>query len=78
MISWPRHTTRVAIPEPCHENWDQMRGADRQRFCEQCQNTVHDLSAMGGMVITTEPELEYDLQVLPLLRGWWGLLFGRP
>jgi hypothetical protein len=40
------HERDVEIPEPCHADWDTMRPEDRGRFCFQCQNKVHDLSAM--------------------------------
>lgn len=34
------------IPEPCHEDWDKMRGDDRKRFCDSCTKHVHNLSEM--------------------------------
>lgn len=37
---------QVAIPTPCTVPWDEMRGDDRTRFCVQCQQTVHDVSAL--------------------------------
>lgn len=42
-----KHTLEsIHIPEPCHANWAQMSGGERQRFCDQCQLHVHNLSAM--------------------------------
>ena len=37
----------VEVQNPCHEDWDAMRVEDRRRFCERCQEHVHDLSAMS-------------------------------
>jgi len=36
----------LEIPTPCPANWDEMSGSARGRFCQHCQKTVHDLSAM--------------------------------
>lgn len=35
--------TRIALPRPCHQNWDAMSPDDRGRFCEQCASPVFDL-----------------------------------
>ena len=34
------------IQEPCHEDWRQMCGDEKKRFCEACQKNVHNLSEM--------------------------------
>ena len=36
----------LQIPAPCPANWDAMSGDAAGRFCQHCQKTVHDLSAM--------------------------------
>ena len=36
----------LAIPEPCQENWSEMPGTARERFCEKCQHAVIDFSVV--------------------------------
>lgn len=35
------------IDKPCSQDWNQMTGDDKRRFCEHCQLHVHNLSAMS-------------------------------
>ena len=35
------------IPKPCHENWSNMTGDERQRFCQKCSTHVHDITGMN-------------------------------
>lgn len=37
---------RVRVAAPCEENWDEMRGDERVRFCQRCSQNVYNLSAM--------------------------------
>jgi len=37
---------RIDIPTPCSADWNKMKGNDVVRFCEHCNLSVHDLSAM--------------------------------
>lgn len=36
----------IGVAAPCHEDWDAMHGDERQRFCDQCDKHVHNLSEM--------------------------------
>ncbi|MGJ8678568.1 MAG: hypothetical protein ACSHX0_13720 [Akkermansiaceae bacterium] len=40
-------TSQDFIPKPCHENWFQMSGDERQRHCELCNTKVHNLTGMS-------------------------------
>ncbi len=37
---------RLQIASPCTADWTDMRGNDRVRFCQHCELSVHNLSAM--------------------------------
>ena len=39
---------RVRTASPCPVRWEDMRGDDRTRRCDQCNLSVHNLSAMTG------------------------------
>jgi hypothetical protein len=36
----------VTIPIACPVPWDEMHGDNRTRFCDQCRQNVHDVSAL--------------------------------
>jgi hypothetical protein len=42
---------QLQIPEPCHENWQNMTSRDQGRFCGSCQKTVVDFSVMSDKEI---------------------------
>lgn len=49
--------SKVSLEKPCSQNWDEMVGDERERFCNQCSLNVYNLSSM------TRSEAEEFLQV---------------
>ena len=43
---------KISIPNPCHENWDEMTPGNLGRFCSSCQKNVIDFSAWPAEDIT--------------------------
>ncbi len=41
----PSNTTKITIPKPCHESWNQMTPNEQGAFCQKCCKTVIDFSA---------------------------------
>ncbi|HMX80851.1 MAG TPA: hypothetical protein PLG91_11090, partial [Ferruginibacter sp.] len=37
---------QLSIPEPCHENWQEMTPTQQGRFCKACAKEVIDFSMM--------------------------------
>jgi hypothetical protein len=37
----------VSIPKPCPKNWNELHGDSKIRFCEHCQQSVHNLSELN-------------------------------
>lgn len=48
---------KVSLAKPCSQNWDEMVGDERERFCDQCSLNVYNLSSM------TKGEAEEFLQL---------------
>lgn len=42
----------VEVKSPCNENWDDMKGNDRVRFCSHCAKDVNNLSEMSRKAAT--------------------------
>ena len=36
----------IRVNDPCNENWDEMTGNDRVRFCSHCSKNVNDISKL--------------------------------
>ncbi|MCQ6957935.1 carboxypeptidase-like regulatory domain-containing protein [Mucilaginibacter aquariorum] len=41
----------ITIPQPCHENWNQMTPVEQGRHCVQCNKTVTDFTVMTNTEI---------------------------
>ena len=41
----------ISIPQPCHQNWNQMTPVEQGRHCTQCSKTVTDFTAMTNAEI---------------------------
>jgi CarboxypepD_reg-like domain/Secretion system C-terminal sorting domain len=46
-----KKSIQLHIPEPCHENWQQMTPQDQGRFCNACAKAVVDFSVMSDKEI---------------------------
>lgn len=46
-----KKATYLHIPQPCHENWDEMTPEKQGRFCQSCAKTVVDFSNMTDQQI---------------------------
>ena len=44
---------RISIPDPCHQNWNQMQPNEKGRFCDTCKLTVVDFTKMSNEEIKT-------------------------
>lgn len=38
----------LSVPKPCSQNWDEMKETNGGRFCNNCQNTVIDFTALSN------------------------------
>jgi hypothetical protein len=39
-----KETFSISIPNPCHENWNEMKAEEQGRFCLKCAKTVVDFT----------------------------------
>lgn len=42
----------IYIPEPCQENWQEMKGTEDYRFCNSCEKSVFDFTASSDREIS--------------------------
>ena len=40
--------SRLDVEEPCHADWNTMKGDESRRFCSGCRKHVHNLSEMSA------------------------------
>jgi hypothetical protein len=48
----------VSVPQPCQENWEEMRPEFQGRFCQNCQKTVVDFTQMSDAEVVRWLEKE--------------------
>lgn len=51
-----RKVINIDIPEPCHENWNQMTSANKGRHCAACSKTVIDFTKTADEDLITTLE----------------------
>ncbi|MDR6337234.1 hypothetical protein HNQ91_000256 [Filimonas zeae] len=82
-----KQSIQLQIPEPCHENWQQMTPVEQGRFCNACAKTVIDFSIMTDQQILDylsatsagicgrfqESQLHRTIQPMPVppKSKWW-------
>lgn len=61
----------VRIASPCPVKWEQMRGDDRTRHCDQCNLKVHNLSAMSADDVRALLDRKRAAPEQRLCAGYW-------
>lgn len=56
-----RKPIQIAIPQPCHEKWDEMTPTDKGRFCASCQKNVTDFTKASDREIANAFNSEKNL-----------------
>src|SRR5690349_9327885 len=64
----------VRVKEPCSENWDEMTGNDKVRFCSHCSKSVNNISEMtprkvAKLVMRSNGNLCIRYRVDPVTNG---------
>jgi len=50
------------VPDPCHEDWNQMSVSEKGRFCSSCEKVVHDFTnSTQAAIVETYHQLEGQL-----------------
>ena len=52
---------KISIPQPCHENWQEMKEEGRGRFCNSCQKKVFDFTTVTDREIVNAFEKNNNL-----------------
>lgn len=47
MTKFTNPLSNIKIASPCSQNWDEMLGTERKRFCSECKLNVYNLSGMS-------------------------------
>jgi hypothetical protein len=47
MSKFTNPLSTIKIASPCSQNWDEMIGTERKRFCGECKLNVYNLSGMS-------------------------------
>jgi len=47
MSKFTNPLSSIKIASPCSQNWDEMVGTERKRFCGECRLNVYNLSGMS-------------------------------
>ncbi|MEO3403143.1 hypothetical protein AAFN85_04525 [Mucilaginibacter sp. CAU 1740] len=51
----------ITIPEPCHQQWQQMTAESNGRYCDHCCKTVVDFSVMSNEEIITHLSANHNV-----------------
>lgn len=78
---------QLSIPEPCHENWDNMTPTQQGRYCNACAKEVIDFSNMSDSEVLNyflkkkkaetvcgrafPDQLEREMRALPQKKKYW-------
>lgn len=68
----PSNSFIIAIPQPCAENWAEMRPQDQGRFCAHCQKTVVDVRDWDDQQLATFYRQQTDAVCVRMLQSQLG------